>query len=543
MQALDPVSLGIMWDRLISISNEMATTLVRTAFSSIVRESLDLAVVLFDAQGNTLAQSDFGAPGHSGAAPVTLRAVMDKFPPDTMRPGDLFITNDPWIGTGHMFDMTFVHPVFRGDTLVGYTFSDTHMPDIGGGGWSATGADMYHEGLHLPVVRLYKGGERNEELIDIIRTNVRVNDQVIGDIMANVSCHQVGARMLVNFMNQYGVDDLSELARLITEKSETAMRAEIAKIPDGTYRKTIQVDGWREPLTLALALTVKGDQVHLDFTGTSPVVDSGINTPLCYTRAMSIHAMRMLTVPDMPPNDGTVNPISFHVPENCILNAQPPCATGGRHIVGHFPTPMVFAALAEVLPERVQAESGMLNSVPMQGVHRNGKPIGTMYFASGGYGALHGKDGIATIPSPANMRITPAEVWEHLTSMKIEHKRLLPDSGGAGEFRGGLGQEIVMRNTTGSPIALSFFGRQIEFPPEGMNGGRPGRPLQYLVDGKPAPPTGRAILPPDGLLTIIMPGGGGYGAPDKRTRAAMQADLRDRFVTREGLQREYGVSL
>lgn len=319
------------------------------------------------------------------------------------------------------------------------------------------------------------------------------------------------------------------------------MREKIREIPDGVYPHTTFVDGWERPIKLCVEVHVQQDHVLMDFAGTDPIVNTGINVPLCYTRAMSIHAVRLLTVPEIPANDGTTYPIALRVPENCILNALPPAATGGRHVVGHFPTSMIFAALASVLPERVQADCGMLNSINVHGRHRDGTPVGTMYFTSGGYGAMAGMDGISTIPSPANMRITPTEVWEHMTSLKVECRRLLPDSGGAGEFRGGLGQEIVLRNTSGHDFLLSFFGRQTDFPPAGMMGGKPGSALAYLVDGQPAPPTKRATLKPGSVLTILKPGGGGYGDPHKRPVEKVAADVRDGFVSLNAALKEYGV--
>jgi N-methylhydantoinase B len=321
------------------------------------------------------------------------------------------------------------------------------------------------------------------------------------------------------------------------------MREEIEKIPNGVYPHETLVDGWERPIRLCVEVTVRGDEVHIDFAGTDPVVNTGINVPLCYTRAMSIHAIRLVTVPEIPPNEGTTKPMSISAPENCILNALPPAATGGRHIVGHFPTPMIFHALAPVIPDRIQADSGMLNSVSFQGRDAAGRELGAMYFTSGGYGAMAGMDGISTLPSPANMRVTPTEVWENLTGIQVESRRLLPDSGGAGEFRGGLGQEIVLRNTTGHPIRLSFFGRQTDFPPSGMMGGRPGSPLQYLIDGKLVPATGRADLPAGSRLTIRKPGGGGYGDPAKRERAQLLEDVQDGFVTAEGASRDYRVDV
>jgi len=543
MSSYDPVSLGIMWDRLNSITDEMTNALIRTSFSTIVREGYDLSVVLFDAHGRSLAQGRKSAVGHSGTAPNTVRYVVEHFPVERMRPGDVFITNDSWHGTGHIYDMNFVRPAFRGGTLVGFTFSDSHMPDIGGVGFAANTADMYAEGLRVPPSRLMREGVPNEELLNLIRANVRVNEQVVGDMMANVTCNELGERLLVEFMEEYGIDDLSPLADAILSQSEAVMREKISEMPDGVYHSELVMEGLGEPIKLVCKATITGSDIHLDFTGTDPIVAGGINTPMCYTRAHSIYAVRLLTVPTLPCNEGSTRPITFTAPDNCILNALPPAPTAGRHVVGHYATPLVLQALESAVPQRVQANSGMVDLISVQGQHPEGHDISLMYFTCGGYGAQEGMDGIPAMPTPTSIKAVPVEVWESLTGFTMVSKRIVPDSGGVGQFRGGPGHELVFRNDTGHLLNLSLFGRQTQFPAKGMRGGGSGQPHVYLIDGQPVDPIGRHQLPVGSTLTVIEPGGGGFGDPKLRDPAAVRADVHDGFLTPAAALRDYGISV
>jgi N-methylhydantoinase B len=539
----DPVTLGIMWDRLTAITSEMTAALIRTSFSTIVRESYDLSVVLFDAKARALAQGRLSAPGHSGTAANTIRYVIDTFPIAEMKPGDLFITNDPWHGTGHVYDMNFVRPVFRNERLVGFTFSDTHMPDMGGLGFSANIADKFAEGLHLPAIRLMREGKVDPTVIAIIRSNVRVSEQVIGDMMANVTCNELGERLLLEFMDEYGVEELVTVGDAIIAKSDAAMREAIRRIPEGTYRNRMTIEGLTGPLNLQCACTVKDGAIAVDFAGTDPMVAGAINVPFCYTRAMAIFAIRLLTVPNLPANEGSIGPLSFSAPDNCILNALPPAPTAGRHVVGHYVTPLVMGAFGEALPERVQAQCGMIDLINVQGKAAGGRDMSSMYFASGGYGAMDGMDGLHTLSTPASMKMTPVEVWETLNGITIESKRLIPDSGGVGQYRGGLGQEIVMRNDPGTPLTLSFFGRQSDFAPQGVRGGGAGTLHRYAIEGEAVNAIGRSVLQAGERLTITMPGGGGYGDPRQRAPERVLQDVRDGYISAEAARRDYGVEV
>ena len=540
---LDAISLGIMWDRLISITDEIVSTLVRTSFSTIVREAYDLTAVVTDAEGHLLAQGRWSAPPFIGTAPLTMAHTMAKFPPESLKPGDVLATNDPWMGTGHMYDITVMRPVFRGETLVGYTMSITHLPDIGGAGFGTTATEIYHEGLRLPLCKLVREGQVDEFLLELIAANVRVPEQVIGDVMANVACNEVGGRQVLEFMEEYNLDSLAELSGAIRSQSERMTREAILEIRDGIYRNKIRIEGIDDAITLACCVEVDGDNVCINMDGTDPVVRRGINVPFCYTNAMALYSMKCLTVPSLPNNEGSTKPVQVSAPKGCILNAQPPSPTGGRHIIGHFVSPLIFGALAEAAPERVQADTGMIDLVNFVGTHKNGRGVSTIYFCAGGFGALRNHDGPPTVPGPSNMAVVPTEVWEGVTSTLVEKRALLPDSGGAGEARGGLGQEIIIRNDSGHPMTIFSMANRSEFPPVGLLGGENGPLRQHRVNDEVIHPKGQQVLAPGDRVTLREPGGGGFGAAQDRPREKVLADVENGFVTAEGALRDYGVKV
>ena len=544
MSRIDPVDLGIMWDRLTAITDEILLSIVRTSFSVGVREAWDLACVVFDPQGRSLAQGTLSMPAFIGTAPFTMQHMLARYPAAALAPGDVLVTNDPWLGTGHTPDICVARPVFVDDRLVGFVMTISHLPDIGGNGLTIANTEIYQEGLIVPVSKLYRAGAPNEELFALIRTNVRTPDQVIGDLMADVTGTLVGDRLIAEFMAEYGLGDLDALADDIIAASEGAVRARLADMPDGTYRNRIEVEAVTEAVTLACTVTIAGDGVAIDFTGTGPTQPMAINVPLCYTRAFATYAIKCLTTPGIPNNQGAVNPITVSVPAgDCILDARRPAATGGRHTIGWFIVPLISGALAEAVPERVQADAGMASMFLVHGVRPDGSEISTQYFLAGGLGAMADLDGHQTTPSPTNNAVVPSEVWEAETGMTVEYRRLLPDSGGPGQWRGGVGQEAALRNTADHPIAVSLFGMRTRFPAQGLAGGGPGAPRSFAVNGAAIAPKGRIVLHPGDLLTVREAGGGGYGAAMDRDPAAVLADLHAGFVSRAGALRDYGVTI
>ncbi len=524
MNTYDPVSLKILWDRLVAIADELVLSLVRTSFSMNVREGYDLSCMIFDARARLLAQGSYSVPSFTGTAPRTIAHMLNVFPPETLRPGDIVMTNDPWMGTGHLFDINVMRPVFRGETLVGYTMSVTHLPDIGGKGMSSDCTEIYHEGLRLPVCKLQDGGVLNTLLVDVIRTNVRVPEQTIGDLMANVACNDVGGRALLEFMDDYGLEEIESLSDAVNTHSEAAIRDHIAAIPDGIYRNSICIEGPGHPLRLTAAINVTSTDVAIDFSGTDGPVRASINVPLCYTIAQSNYVMKCLTIPNLPNNEGTRRPIAVTAPEDCVLNAQPPWPTGGRHSVGHFVVPLLMGAMAPALPDRVQADGAMMNVFSVQGRHRDGEDISSLFFLAGGLGAMQGLDGRAVTPAPSNMTVVPTEIWESRTTMTVEAREILSNSGGAGQWRGGAGQKVVFRNDTGNLLEIALMGQRTEFPATGLAGGRDGSLRRYEVNGAVVDPKARIELSPGDRIVMLEAGGGGYGDPANRAANAIQAD-------------------
>ncbi len=543
MKQIDAVDLGIMWDRLIAITDEILLSIVRTAFSVGVREAWDLACVVFDAKGRSIAQATLSMPAFIGTAPLTMQHMLAKYPAETWKEGDVVVTNDPWLGTGHTPDICITRPAFKNGKLVGFVMTISHLPDIGGIGLSVTNTEVYQEGLMLPVCKLYEAGEPVAYLHDLIRHNVRTPEQVFGDIAADVSGCIVGERLIGEFMDEYGLDDLATLSDGIIGKSEAAIRREIAAIPDGTYRNEIEVETVDDAVTLACAVTVNGESIGIDFRGTGPSAKYAINVPFCYTRAFATYAIKSLTTPTIPNNLGALLPIDVSAPDGCILSAQRPSPTGGRHSIGWFIVPLIMGALAEAMPERVQADSGMASLFICHTSPSGGEAGSTQYFLAGGVGAMKGLDGHHTTPSPTNNAVVASEIWENETGVRINYRRLLTDSGGAGEFRGGLGQIASLTNTRDEPVAIFMFGMRTEFPARGFLGGKPGTRREFLVDGKPIPPKGRLELKPGETFTIAEAGGGGYGDPMQRDPKRVLADVRTGAVSAEGALRDYGVTV
>jgi N-methylhydantoinase B len=471
--SLDPVDVAIAWDRLISIADEGAATLIRTSFSTLVREGYDLSVMIFDARARMIAQSTKCIPVFIGTAPVTIAHMLAKYPPDTLRDGDIVVSNDPTIGTGHMFDIAIMRPVFDAGRIVAYAMSITHLPDIGGMGFSAAATEIYHEGLRLPIWKMFHAGRLDENLIELIRMNVRVPEQVIGDIMANVSAIEVVARQFLAFATEHRFLDLAPLAEAILGQTEGAVRAALRELPDGTYESELEVEAYDATRRLACRIDKRGDGLSIDFAGTGPCVTAGVNVPFPYTKSMALYTMKCVATPTVPNNDGATAPISVSAPVGSILNAVPPAPSAGRHTIGHFIMPLIFGALAGIVPDRVTAGSGLINILTFQGRHRDGTPFSVGYFAAGGFGALSDLDGRPTTPSSSNMGGTPIEILEQLSGLVVEKKALRLDSGGAGEFRGGPGQEVVLRNDTGHPLVVFSMANRTIFPGQGLAGGCP----------------------------------------------------------------------
>ena len=517
MRHFDPFILEILWNRLIAIVDEAAATLVRTSFSTVVRESYDFSCVLTDPQGNSLAQASASIPSFIGTLPKTVKHFVGEFPTSSMRPGDVFITNDPWLGTGHLPDVNVARPIFRDDTLIAFAASVAHSPDIGGRVRAPDAREVFEEGLRIPMMRLYDAGRPNESLLQLIRGNVRVPDQVIGDLEAQLAALAVAERRLLALMDEYGLKDTNELAATIQGLSEQTMRQAITALPDGEYRNELQTDGLAVPITVKMALTVAGASIHIDFSGSSDQVDRAINVVPAYRDAYTVYPLKCALAPRIPNNEGIWKPITITAPEGSIVNPLYPAACGSRVLVGHYLSTLVLGALARAIPDRVIAATGSpVWCMNVAGLSRRGARMAAMFFMNGGMGAAGHRDGPSTMSFPSNVSNTPVEIMETVAPLRVHHKRLLPGSGGAGKFRGGLGQEIAFENLSSRPLTVSFLAERTRIPAPGLFGGGEGGPGATRIGGKPVDPKATHIVPPGGVIELTTPGGGGYGNSRQR---------------------------
>lgn len=543
MRIFDPITLKILWERLISISGEMAATLVRTSFSTIVREANDYACALLDARGNSLAQAAHSIPSFIGTLPITAKHFLRKYPPETLEPGDSLVTNDPWLATGHLPDITIATPIFHRGKLVAFAGAVAHVPDIGGVYGRGLTTEIFEEGLRIPMTRLFRRGEPNDELFGLIRENVRVPDQTVGEILGMVSAGGVGAQRLVELMDEAGLDDLTPLAQEIHLRSEEAMRSAIKEIPDGEYPGEITVDGYDAPIHVRALVTVRGDGIEVDYTGSSDQTPWAINAVMNYTFAYTAYIIKCVTLPSLPNNEGCFRPIRVIAPEGSIMNARPPAATLMRHVLGHVAHGALFSALAQALPARVMAHSGSapLTTHSFAGVGRNGRRFVQIVTANGGTGACPQKDG-ESASFPSNLSNTPVEMMEASAPLLVEEKALVADSAGAGRFRGGCGQRMTFRVVADGPITHGLLLNRLDYPALGLLGGKPGAPNRAWLNGTPHPqPRGRWVLRPGERVTLEYPGGGGLHEPFTRDPRLVLHDVLNGLVSMEKARSDYGV--
>lgn len=538
----------VMWDRLTTIVEEQARTLIRTGFSVSTREAGDVSAGVFDLQGRMLAQAVTGTPGHINSMAMSVGHFIEKFPIKKMKEGDVFLTNDPWKGTGHLHDIVVVTPTFKNGRVVALFACTTHVVDIGGIGMAPDGKQIYHEGLYIPLMYLFKAGQLNETLIDFVHYNCRESKQVEGDIYALANCNDVGSDRLKAMMVQYKIEDLNELAETIIESTRNAMRAAISKLPITTTTNTMKIDGYDEEIVLKAKLSVVNDTIVIDYEGSSPISDFGINVPKCYTDAYTSFGVKCVVAPEVPNNAGSLAHIIVKAPEGCILNAPHPCAVVARSSIGHMLPDVVFGCLHKLLPGRVPAEgTSCLWNLRLGAGHGittrdpNTKLENTtftaMSFHSGGAGARPNKDGLSATPFPSGVRNVPVEVLEAITPIVIWRKELRQNSGGAGQFRGGLGQRMVVGNREKAEFAIFGTFDRVKNPARGRDGGKPGATGSLtLTSGKKLKGMGRQVIPMGEELIIEMPGGGGYGNPKSRDRKKIMEDIRAGLISEDNVK-------
>lgn len=548
-----------MWNRLISVVEEQAQALIRTAFSTSVREAGDLAAAVFDPQGRMLAQAVTGTPGHINSMAEAVVHFIEKHPVNTMKPGDVFITNDPWMTSGHLHDITVVTPTFlkeqgAGQRVVALFANTCHVVDVGGRGFGPDARQVFEEGINIPILHLFREGIANETLLDIVRTNVREPQQVVGDIFSFAASNDIGSKRLLDMMQEFKLEKLDTLAEFIIESSRKATMERIRTLKNGTYHNTLTMDGYDQPVTLQAALTVKEDHIHVDYEGTSPAVAHGINVVLNYTKAYTCFGVKCVVAPDIPNNYGSLQPITFSAPEGCILNVPRPYPVAARHIIGHLLPDTILGCLHQVVPGGVQAEgAASLWIVQLRGgpsvsanMSYDGKvpEFEMLQFNSGGAGARPTKDGMNVTAFPSGVRGMPVEVNEAITPIVFWRKEFRGGSGGAGKQRGGLGQVIEIGGAEGIPFDVLAMFERCENAPKGRDGGKDGHVGQLsLVSGKSLRPKGQQSIPPHDRLRLELAGGAGFGNPFERDQAQVATDVRNGLISLASAKTDYGVVL
>lgn len=537
--SVDPVTLQILWSRLIQVANEQAAALMRTSFTPIVRDIGDLSAAVFDAHGRMLAQAVTGTPGHINSLATGMRHFMNAFPPSDLRPGDVLITNDPWMTSGQLNDLSVVTPVFAGRRLVAFFGNTCHAIDIGGRGLSADANEVFEEGLYIPMLKLYDRGRPNQTLLAILAANVRTPQEVLGDLQAQVAANQVGATRLLSYLDETGQPDLESLAREILGRSELAMRAAIAKVPDGTYDNVCFTDGDEDPIRIQCRLAVHGDEVTADFTGSSLQVTRAYNVVLNYTSAYTNYGLKLALCPEVPQNDGSFRPVRVFAPEGSLFNPRFPAAVAARQVAGHFVVHAIFGALAKAIPDRVVAEGAgniWLTTVRGAGARR----FVAVFFSAGGMGARPTLDGLSTTSFPSGVASAPVEVIETSTPLVFRRKEFRPDSGGPGRYRGGLGQTIEIDVRTGEPYIVSVLADRFSQPARGYAGGEPGAGAAFHTsDGGLGNPRASRALAAGTSFTLDLPGGGGFYPADGRDAENVRRDLAEGLISPRAARRAY----
>jgi N-methylhydantoinase B len=547
----DPITLEILWRRLISIVDEADGAVARTAFSSLLRDAHDYTCMFTDEKGRELAQGTFATPGQSGAMALGIKGLVNKLPRDTYRPGDVFITNDPWALAGHLNDVCVLSPIFHKGRLVAFTACVFHHSDIGGR-VSSDNHDVHEDGLFIPLIKLYDAGRANEAVFEMIRWNVRTPEEVIGDIRSQIAANHVCSEKIVQMLDENGLDDLSALAEEIIGRTERSMREAIEKIPDGVYKAEgviEQMEG-REDVRIKAAVEVKGSDITVDLAGSSQHVDWGGNVVLNFTYAYVFMAVKSIFDPDIPNNDGSTRPIALKAPEGTVVNCIYPVAVAARMQIGHFLTEIVYRALADAVPKRVIAASGGTPATMnvFYGKRGDGRPWHSVVIRGGGMGAGAGNDGYYDYIFPANGANTPVEIFESDTPIIVERRELLPDSGGPGQMKGGLGRREVFRIPSDEyaprpPVNLGIQSGRFRYPAEGLFGGKPGAKAQFLVNHERGNPYGLTRLKPGDVITMDAAGGGGYGDPLERDPDLVADDAAEGYVTVERAREDFGVVL
>jgi N-methylhydantoinase B len=543
MTQLSPVKIGVVWERLNGLMDQVAETCVRTSFSSVVRENYDFAIGLLDARGRQIAQSRRSVPSFIGTMSRTLVAMLEKFPVDTLNDGDVLITNDGWLGTGHLNDITMIKPLFREGRHLGFVGSIFHTVDIGGAP-SPTAKDCFEEGLNIPVAKILIEGEENPLLVDILNANLREPEETLGDIRSQFSAYHTCSERLFRLLNEEDLEDLEVFSDDVLDRSEASLRRAIAEIPDGTYKDVLTADGFDHPLDIHCSVTISGSDITVDFTGTAEQIEFPVNSPMTFTTAYSCYAIKCALDPGTPINDGAFRPITVTAPEGTLVNPRRPAPVWGRHLSGHYMPPAIYGALSQIAPDKIIADCGS----PLWNVYFKGcregedRPFVKMFFMNGGHGARPTQDGPGCLSFPSNVSNQAIEQFENQTPLLVEEKALIPDTGGIGAFRGGNAQRLTFRNIGASPVTVTIRHERVDNPPRGLLGGGKGSGGLDLVNDVRIAAKSQTRLNPDDRVTFQTPGGGGMGKPENRSRDAIKTDIESGLVTEARAKQDYGYS-
>jgi len=541
-KAMDTVTLEVIWNRFLSVANEQQDALIRTAFSTIVRESQDLACGLFDTKGRMIAQSISGTPGHINAMATSMKHFLAAFPPDKLAPGDVLITNDPWMTAGQINDITITTPVFKNGRLVALFANTCHSADIGGRILSAEAREVFEEGLRLPIMKLFERGEPNQILMQIVRANVRQPDEVIGDFYAQTASNDAGGRALLEMMDEFELDSIDGVSEEIIRRSENAVRSEIRKLPSGEWSSETWSDGFEEPILVCCTVRIAGDEIFIDFSGSSPQSTRGINVVLNYTHAYASFAIKAAICPDVPHNDGSFRPVHVSAPAGSIMNALDPAPVASRQVIGHFIPSAIYAALSGALPGRLMAPGA--DPIWLSVWRGQNPPFTLTIFQVGGTGARPSKDGLSAVGFPSGVAGVPAEVIESLSPVVLRKRQLRPDSGGAGIWRGGLGQLTEFARRGEGNWSVSSIADRTVYPAHGLVGGSMGAAGELLVSNGLRPnPKALVDLNAADVVYVNLPGGGGYGSPFQRDPEKVRWDVVEGYITPEAAEKNYGVSV
>ncbi|MBZ9775786.1 hydantoinase B/oxoprolinase family protein [Mesorhizobium sp. CO1-1-8] len=529
------IRMQVMWNRLISVVEEQALTLLRTAFSTSVRESGDLSAGVFNPRGEMLAQAVTGTPGHVNTMAEAVLQFMSEIPRAEMYEGDTYVTNDPWKGTGHLHDITMVSPSFLNGELVAFFACTAHVVDVGGRGFGADGKSVYEEGIQIPIMKFAERGKVNLDLVKILRANVREPNQVVGDFYSLAACNEVGHRRLVDMMKEIGLASLDRLGEFIFKRTHDATLERIGALPKGTWTNELVTDGYDTPVKLAAAVSIGDDHLNVDFSGTDPMSRWGINVPIIYSKAYACYALKCVVAPEIPNNAASLALFTISSPTN-ILNAPRPAPVSLRHVIGHMVPDLVLGALAKALPGQILAEG----AAALWNIHISVRPVAggdgrraeVLMFNSGGMGARPTLDGLSATAFPSGVQTMPIEATEHTGPIVIWRKELRPDSGGDGEFRGGLGQILEIAATEGHEFDFSAMFDRVRHPAKGRDGGEDGiAGIVRLDDGTLMRPKGWQHVPEGRRLVLELPGGGGYGDPSRRSTEARAQDVSRGYIS------------